>query len=305
MKFRICNIALAMLFIVLLVGCGTPVYRQGIVNKGSFEIGVPENFAGVGKAIPENSTINSFSVGFDYTTSAEMKVRGVKNSELKLSDYDPLYGGSDNDFTVIKETKVKSFKYKRNRFPLSASYTRLTQKSSEFYGFSAGVDPEPYGRFIFGANKESFEFGGYVDLELGVFGIGDVTVDYYECLYVYSKEERCSERTEERHFETDDGAFWRAGLGFFASYFVKNFALSYSPYLYKPHLQEFFDIKDEDGISAEFGIPVIYPWVLSQYAGASLWLNEHWKVSLGVTVLNSLDFDDFFLTANGSIGFWF
>lgn len=305
MVFRICNVALAMLLFVLLVGCSNPTYRQGVVNRGTFEIGVPENFAGAGKTLPENSSINSFSVGFDYTTSAEMKVRGVKNSELKLSDYDPLYYGSDDDFIVVKETKVESFKYKRNRFPLTASYTRLTKKLSEFYGFSVGIDPEPYGRFIFGANKESFEFGGYVDLGLGVFGIGDVSVDYYECLHGYSKEERCTERTEEKYFEVNDAGFWRAGLGAFASYFVKNFALSYSPYLYKPFLQEFFDIKDEDGISSEFGIPVIYPWVLSQYVGASLWLNEHWKVSLGVTVLNSLDFDDFFLTANGSIGFWF
>ena len=54
-----------------------------------------------------------------------MKMRNVENAKLKKSDYDPLISESDGDYTIMSETKIKDFRYKRNRFPVSFAFTHL------------------------------------------------------------------------------------------------------------------------------------------------------------------------------------
>jgi hypothetical protein len=44
---------------------------------------------------------------------------------------------------------------------------------------------------------------------------------------------------------------------------------------------------------------------VSQYVGLSFWITDHWKISGGVTFLTPVDFNDFAMTGNTSVGFWF
>ena len=287
---------------VVFTGCSNPIYRQGNLTQGSFEIGVPDNFAGVGKELPANSSIKGFSLSLNYTTEEEMKMKNVHNAELKESDIDPLTA-DDDDYTIMSRTKIKDFRYKRNRFPVSFAFTHLFKAKESFsWGYSIGLDPGLYTRIVGGINKKNFEVGAYLDL--GLYDVGDVSFDYYECTN-YTKDKGCTETSEEKHFKEKNVRQARLGGGAYTSFYWNGFALSYSPMIYWPTVAQDYDLKDI-GLYDGFRTRVEQPFVLSQYIGASKWFNEHWKVSLGATFLSSLYFNGgVYLTANSSLGYWF
>ena len=86
---------------------------------------------------------------------------------------------------------------------------------------------------------------------------------------------------------------------------MNGLAISYSPLLYVPTIEQEYELQENDMHGNSLRTRVDNPFILSQYAGVSKWIGEHWKVSLGATVLSSLYFNDFYLTANASLGFWF
>ena len=292
----------AALSAMFLAGCGTPVYRQGNLTQGVFETSVPENFTGAGKEFAAGSSIKGVSLSFDYTTEEEMKMKNVKNAELKEGDYDPLISGSDDDKKIMSETKLKKFSYKRNRFPVSAAFTHLFKAKDELaWGYSIGLDPGFYARVIGGINKKNFEVGAYFDIEF--YNVGDISFDYYECSA--PTKEGCKDITEEKHLEEENVRQGRLGAGIFTSFYVNGLAISYSPLLYVPTIEQEYELQENDPHGNTLRTRVDNPFILSQYAGVSKWIDEHWKVSLGATVLSSLYFNDFYLTANASLGFWF
>ena len=278
---------------VLFTGCTNPIYRQGNLTQGTFEIGVPDNFTGIGKELPNNSSIKGLSLSLNYTTKDEMKMKDVHNTGLKESDIDPLVS-DDDDFTIMSRTKIKDFRYKRNRFPVSLAFTHLFKSSSDLsWGYSLGLDPGLYARVTGGINKKHFEVGAYFDL--GLYDLGEVSFDYYECT-TYTKSTGCTETSEVKHFK--EKYVWQARLGggAYTSFYWNSFALSYSPMIYLPAIEQDFGFRTR----------VDLPFVLSQYIGASKWINNHWKVSLGATLLSSLYFNGgVYPTANTSLGYWF
>ena len=261
---------------VLFTGCSNPIYRQGNLTQGTFEIGVPDNFTGVGKELPNNSSIKGFSLSLNYTTKDEMKMKDVHNAELKESDIDPLV--SD----LFKSSNALSG------------------------GYSIGFDPGLYARVSGGINKEHFEVGAYFDL--GLYDLGDVSFDYYECT-TYTKSTGCTETSEVKHFKEKNVWQVRLGGGAYTSFYWNSFALSYSPMIYLPTIEQGYELKEQGVYKEEtfdFRTRVELPFVLSQYIGASKWINNHWKVSLGATLLSSLYFNGgVYPTANTSLGYWF
>jgi len=305
---RLLNILLAGIFCaVFFTGCATPIYRQGNLTQGSFEIGVPDNFTGIGKELPANSSIKGFSLSLNYTTKEEMKMKNVHNAELNESDIDPLTA-NDNDFTIMSRTKIEDFRYKRNRFPVSFAFTHLFKaKETSSWGYSIGLDPGLYARLAGGINKRHFEVGAYFDL--GLYDVGDVSFDYYECSSI-TRGSDCTEKSEVKHFNEKNVRQARLGGGVYTSFYWNGFALSYSPMIYWPTVEQEYELKETNEYNHEetfdFRTRVEQPFVLSQYIGASMWFNEHWKVSLGATFLSSLCFNGgVYLTANSSLGYWF
>ena len=149
--------------------------------------------------------------------------------------------------------------------------------------------------------------------------MGDISFDYYECSA--PTKEGCKEKTEEKHLEEENVRQGRLGAGIYTSFYMNGLAISYSPLLYVPTIEQEYELQENDmhgnTLRTRVGNPFILsqyagvskwiddPFILSQYAGVSKWIDEHWKVSLGATVLSSLYFNDFYLTANASLGFWF
>ena len=293
---------------VVFTGCSNPIYRQGNLTQGSFEIGVPDNFAGVGKELPANSSIKGFSLSLNYTTEEEMKMKDVHNAKLKESDIDPLVS-DDDDFTIMSKTKIKDFRYKRNRFPVSFAFThQFKAKDDLSWGYSIGLDPGFFTRVFGGVNKQHYEIGAYFDLEF--YDTGDVSFDYYECTS-YTLNNGCTETSDVKHFEEKNVRQARLGGGLYTSFYWNGFAVSYSPMIYMPSVEQGYESELEDmgaydKENYEFRTRVDQPFVLSQYIGASKWINDHWKVSLGTTLLSSLYISDgVYLTVNSSLGYWF
>ena len=286
-------------------GCGTPIYRQGNLTRGVFETGTPENFSGFGKEMPSHSSVKSFSLSFDFSTTQEMKMKNVENQKLKLSDYDPLYSGSENDYTILSKTKIKDFRYKRNRIPVAVSFTHLFNEYDFAWGYSLGLDPGLYGRFVFGVNRKNFEIGAYIDL--GLVDFSDVSFNYYECMGPTYGANACNEFSGEKHLEKDDVWQTRLGGGIYVTFFWNGFAFTYAPLLYMPIYDNEFNVEKTDTTKGDdvLHIRVSYPFVLSQYLGISKWLNEHWKLSVGGMIQSSVYFNDVYLTANSSLGYWF
>lgn len=192
--------------------------------------------------------------------------------------------------------KIRDFYYKRNRFPVSASFTYLKKYEFFVHGFSVGINPDVYARYVLGVNAERFEVGGFVDAGINFFS--ENSFDFYECVR-YSPE-GCLEFSEIKHLDNEGG--WRLGAGLYASLFVGRFALSYSPSIY--HNKGNLEDADYEGVDwLEFRVNE--PFVLSQYMGASVWVHDHWKVTFGVTALSPLNFDDLYWTINSSVGYWF
>jgi hypothetical protein len=294
--------------VFLFIGCSNPIYRQGNLTQGTFEANVPENFSGIGKELARNSSIKGFSLSLDYTTSKEMKMRNVENAKLKESDYDPLISESDGDYTIMSETKIKDFRYKRNRFPVSFAFTHLFKANENDFtwGYSIGLDPGLYARIAGGINKKHFEVGAYFDIEFVNFG--DVNFDYYECTS-HTKENGCLNTSEEKHFKEKNVRQSRLGGGFYVSFYMHGFAVSYAPFIYVPASLQAYDLEEtnehETTIYDGFHTRVDQPFILSQYIGISKWINEHWKLSLGSSLLSNMYLDDVYLTVNSSLGYWF
>lgn len=291
---------------IFFTGCTNPIYRQGNLTQGTFEIGVPDNFTGVGKELPRKSSIKGISLSLNYTTKDEMKMKDVHNAKLKESDIDPLVSDKDN-YTIMSRTKINDFRYKRNRFPASFAFTHLLKTNSPWLGgYSIGFDPGLYVRISGGFNMEHFEVGGYLDL--GLYNLGDVSFDYYECT-TYTKSTGCTETSEVKHFKEKNVRQARLGGGAYTSFYWNGFALSYSPMIYLPSIVQEYELKEKGVYNEEtfdFITRVELPFVLSQYIGASKWINSHWKVALGATLLSSLNFNGgVYPTANTSLGYWF
>lgn len=294
--------------VFLFTGCSNPIYRQGNLTQGTFEANVPENFSGIGKELARNSSIKGFSLSLDYTTSKEMKMRNVENAKLKKSDYDPLISESDGDYTIMSETKIKDFRYKRNRFPVSFAFTHLFKANENDFtwGYSIGLDPGLYARIAGGINKKHFEVGAYFDIEFVNFG--DIDFDYYECTS-HTKESGCLKTSEEKHFKEKNVRQSRLGGGFYVSFYMHGFALSYAPFIYVPASLQAYDLEEtnehETTIYDGFHTRVDQPFILSQYIGISKWITDHWKLSLGSSLLSNMYLDDVYLTVNSSLGYWF
>lgn len=296
--------ALSTVFIAIsLIGCGETYIKQGNVTNGVFEVNVPDNFSGIGKNVTQHSSVHNINLGLDYTTQEKMKMSGAFNDKLQYSDYDDLVGENNKqNYDILPKTKIKDFKYSRYRFPISLSFTSIDKEESFVHGYTIGFDPGIYWRYILGVNKEFFEAGGFFDLSLNPFA--DNSFDFYECT---TREKGCEEKSEIKHLDQDNNSQGRWGLGAFASAYYGRFALSYSPaiYFYTNSMTEEEYKSDKYDGTAELRFRLTQPPILSQYIGASSWIADKWKFSLGAKVLSPIDLNDFYWSINTSIGYWF
>lgn len=270
-------------FSALLCSCAV---RELALTEGEFEAPVPHNFIGVGRYLPESSTINSITLSGAYVPSATLRVRGLKNEpedcNEEYTDCDFIKGHID-------------FLYRLDRFPVMASFTRLYKSRIAIAGFAAGISKYMYARFIFGMNNKNYELGMYGDLGYG-FSKGAYSYKQREYSLFESLE------YGESSYSDDNIGHFVTAFGGFASIYYGNFGVTYSPTLYAPWRRRDLPIKED---YEDFDTFFDFPKIVSQYVGISYWITDHWKLSYGGTFLTPVGFNDVAITANTSIGYWF
>lgn len=268
---------------VLLCSC---TVREMALSEGEFEAPVPHNFIGVGRFLPEGSSINSIALSGAYVPDASLRIRGVYN--------DPGECGDEYDDCFFDKSRI-DFRYNLDRFPVMASFTRLYKSRMAIAGFGAGISKYMYGRFIFGMNVRNYELGMYGDIGYG-FGKG-----------AYSYEQRVyslmgtTEYGKSSYSDNSIGHFVSAFGGFFSLYHG-NFGVTYSPALYAPWRRRDLPITES---FEDFDIVFDFPKIVSQYVGLSYWFMDHWKISYGGTFLTPVRFNDFVVLGNASVSYWF
>ena len=263
---------------ILFYGCS---YRP--ILKGEFEAEPPQNFVGVGKELPKNSTLNGFTVSGVYVPNIRMHVDNLYN----------VYPGDGDGEGRIKGAKV-NFWYELDKFPVMASYTKLFKMDQVVGGFSLNVGKNFFGRFIYGLNRKNYEAGVYGDIGYGfnkshyIFMPG--------CYNSLDKYNNCSVDTvsvTQGHFVSSFGAY-------FSAYF-DDFGFTYSPMAYGPWRAAYLDAYYNSDINLEFDFPLIF----SHYVGISFWLMDHWKFTGGASFLHAWEYEKFYVIGNASIGYWF
>lgn len=294
-----------MVLAIFLVGCGTPYYNQANITKGLFEINVPQNFTGAGKNFSENTVLRNFSLALNFSPHSRINMRGVWNDKLSVSDYDPLVS-DDNDHKILPKQKIEDFKFKRGHFPLEVSYTHMRKYKILVSGYSFGLGANDYARLFLGINKENFELGIFGDIG---FSLGEATFDYQVCDEGAFREGWCEDPME-GHIDEESVLMTNSLVGTYGSVYWNGIGLSYSASIFVPGLKNEYErivkkseiVKDKESfyIRVQNGL-----FLLNQYMGASTWIGEHWKFSVGATALSNLYLDEFYWTANTSVGYWF
>lgn len=269
------------LFCCLIFFLGSCSYHP--ILKGEFEAEAPQNFVGVGKELPQNSTLNGFTVSGVYVPNIRMHIDNLYN----------VYPGDEDD----KETKGAkvNFWYELDKFPVTASYTRLYKAGMVAGGFSLNVGKNFFGRFIYGLNQKNYEVGIYGDIGYGfnkseyiyLLGCDGSEYPYRNC------EEADTISATQGHFVSSFGSF--------VSLYYDGFGFTYSPMAYGPWRATNVDNHYKDGIDLEFDFPLI----ISHYVGVSFWLMDHWKFTGGASFLHAWEYEKFYVIGNASVGYWF
>lgn len=270
---------------ILLCSCGL---TEITMNKGRFDVPVQHNFIGIGKELPQSSSISNATVSVAY----------VPEDSLLIRD---LYNESSSDFY---RSKI-DFKYKLNRFPVMASYMYFYKGEYFVAGAGVGLGEYLFGRFVIGVNEKNFEFGFGGDLGYG-FGKGAYDYRYHRSSGFSFGGEGYSIYGDSTYSDSYIGHFVTS-FGLYASYYYGAFGITYSPSVYAPWQRRDLPVNAKDNIESDgaYDVKFKFPKIVSQYLGLSYWITDHWKISGGVTFLTPVEFNDFVLTGNTSIGYWF
>lgn len=267
---------LLMLLSVIFTGCALTSIS---VSKGDFQISLPSTFSGIGKEFPKDSSLRSVTVTAKYTNDKEVPLKNLLGDNPK-----------DADLSYIIEL-----------FPVSLEYRKISKINSKIYGFTLGLSPYPYTEFVYGYNGKHIEFGftSYIGIdadheanytytasyeEVGIIGVG--------CIY------------DDAGTKSINLWHGKAAFGAYLSGYLGDLALTYSPMIYQPYALH-------NGLPAgkekkdEYTPKFYYPYLFKNYFGTSYWFSDHIKVSAGVNLYSTFEFDNLYKDFNVSFGYWF
>ena len=254
--------------------------------KGRFDVPVQHNFIGVGKELPQKSSVSNVAVSAVY----------VQEDSLRIRD---LYNEKDVKDGYSNPTKI-DFVYKLNNFPIMVSYTYIYKGELCVAGVSASIGRYLFGRFIFGVNDKNYEVGMYGDLG---YGFDQGSYDYrYDSGGLFGGGPYGDSTYSDKYI-----GHYVTSFGLYASYYYGPLGVTYSPSVYAPWQRRDLPVNAKGNVESEgaYDINFKFPQIVSQYLGLSFWITDHWKISGGVTFLTPVDFNDFAMTGNTSVGFWF
>lgn len=249
------------------------------INKAEFEVNSHPNFIGIGKNAKKNTKMQSATLSGTYVYRDEVRVEKFENDVAVVEK-------NHSEYYARQINKKADFSYRFKGFPVAFNYASLYKGNILLSGYSLGLDPTPFIRYVFGVNCPFFEVGAFGDLGVSVNNAS------YEYKRVFTNQK--SVEDGKKH-DASYGYLW-ANFGAFASIYVGGFSINYSPSYFAPWRKSFLDQYDD---------LFDFPEIIVQYVGLSQWFGNHWKFSLGVNIANSTNFDNYAISGTGSLGYWF
>jgi len=283
---------LGILVLWSLCGCTTDV-RYMNLKKGSFDIDPPVSVTGIGKNLGRDTMAFSLSVSGNYGDNQRIASKRVWNREKSLTwrtvKEEGYYSDVETTLTMPESKADLSYRLKTYQFTVSFDFWKKWKYT--VLHPSIFLNPWPLLSVSYGYNGSFCEFGAFSYLG---FSRNKSTFEYN---YLHFHQDYMDDWIEEGNGSIDKKNFVRirAGLGGYSSVYWNGFALTYAPSIYQPWFTN--SLSD---MYTEFDFPLI----INQYIGASAWLGNHWKLSMGVDVISGSKLIGKTITEEMTLSFW-
>jgi hypothetical protein len=279
MRFTLAIYAIATCIAINLCGCS---WSKASITEGTFDVYAPAPYTGASFSMDEKSSVKRASVQVRKYDKETWQLHGLTNEEANT-------GGGGYKL----EKSDANIAYRLLRFPVTGAFDYFSKNRISMWGLGFGLDPFPFIRASAGINSRFVEAGitAYLNLSMNSFSAKGKWISVEGTLagdmddYGDLDCNKCHETK------------FHGGFGGFLNLFpIKELALSYAPFLYKPWWDD--EIQNRD-ISFEF------PYIISQYFGASYLIAKHVQISAGTTIYLGKAFTGHYWFFDTGIGFVF
>ena len=255
-RFLIINVFFASLAFCL-CSCS---WQKAQVTEGIFDVYAPAPYTGAAFSMDEKSSAMRVSLQIRKNDKETWQLEGIENEYIH-EDGVKLQGGDAN------------IAYRFKRFPITGSFDYFSKNKISMWGVGIGLDPYPFIRGAVGVNSQNVEAGiiAYLNVSMNTSNnkIEWVSHEYEGMMEGY-----------ENYSGTQEGEYQEiklhGGVGGFINYFpIKSIAISYAPFLYRPWWDD--EVRD-------YEISFLFPFIFTQYFGASVLIAKHVQVSAGATL---------------------
>lgn len=270
--------------VVLLIGlflCGCS-WKKANIQEGEFDVYTPAPYYGAGFSMNEKSEAKRISLQFRPYDHETLQLHDVMNDS---ADTGP--GG----YSLRNEEA--NIAYKLKRFPVTGTFDYFSKNKLSMWGMGLGLDPYPFIRATVGVNSRFIEAGitGYLNYSQLRYSAKGKWISYTDTFAGDMDDYGTLDCNDCKEMK------FNAGVGGFLNIFpIKELALTYAPFIYKPWWDD--ELGDSE-ISFEF------PYIFSQYLGGSYLIAKHIQVSAGATVYIGKKFSGHYWFFDSSLGFVF
>ena len=262
----------------LLCSCS---WQKAQVTEGIFDVYAPAPYTGAAFSMDEKSSAMRVSLQIRKNDKETWQLEGIENEYIH-EDGVKLQGGDAN------------IAYRFKRFPITGSFDYFSKNELSIWGAGIGLDPYPFIRGSIGINSRYIEVGvtAYLNVSMNTSNnkIEWVSHEYQGIAYGYENYTG-KEEGEYQEFKL------HGGFGGFINFFpIKFIAISYAPFFYRPWWDD--EVRD-------YEISFRFPYIISQYFGASVLIAKHVQLSAGATVYVGESFKGRYWFFDSGIGFVF
>ena len=235
-------------------------WQKANVLEGTFDVYAPAPFTGASFSMDEKSSAMRVSIQIRKNDKETWQLEDIENEDVN-EDGVKLQGCNAN------------IAYRFKRFPVTGSFDYFSKNKISLWGAGIGLDPYPFIRGAVGVNSQHVEAGitAYVNVSLNHSSVklNWVSHEYEGMMYGY-EDYHGSIENEQQEFK------FHGGIGGFINFFpIKEIAISYAPFLYRPWWDD--EVRD-------YEISFRFPFIFTQYFGASVLIAKHVQVSAGATL---------------------
>lgn len=261
---------------LIFISC-TKTYYNANIDSGKFDVYTPSPFYGAGTYIFPNTHYFRGSLSVFPKKQEHL----VSFGETENSQVMAVGGMHASDVEVVPQSEADLY-YKLTNYYITGHIDFFQTINALEFGGRLGLNPYPYGLVTIGVNNIAVEAGGFLQ-----FGISKNSI---ECEGVYGIAKYDQMEYEWNHSlnnysEDTQSTNSNISVGFFFNYFISNYlSLNFSNSLFMPWL--FKTTLPISGTDAEkdFDISIDFPFIITQYVGASTLLFGNIQLSPGISL---------------------